>query len=216
MDVGLLTFVCVALVVLAIRATVRAVRRRQWEGAAGRAWWAAIVIVGALVALYFEVGHDRQQFLATRAMSAVTDNPRATADCRRFTESFLSLGEYDGYVEGDNPDVAHLDNALCRSLASYASSSKDHPNLDQIGAVHLIAHETMHVNGYWNESTAECRAAQLNYLVAMELGATEEQARALQARYFAEIYPHLRDNYTTHNCREGGKLDIFPERTTFP
>jgi len=57
---------------------------------------------------------------------------------------------------------------------------------------------------------------QLNHLVAMKLGATETQARALQARYFAEIYPTLRDGYTSGECREGGVLDIFPERTQFP
>jgi len=63
---------------------------------------------------------------------------------------------------------------------------------------------------------AECRAVQLSYLVAEKLGATEAQARALQARYFAEIYPNLRDGYVSSDCREGGALDIFPDRTEFP
>ena len=69
--------------------------------------------------------------------------------------------------------MAHYTNDSCKALASYAASSKDNPSLDQVAAVHLIAHETMHVNGYWSESEAECRAAQLNYLVAEKLGATE-------------------------------------------
>lgn len=216
MDIGVLTFVCVALLILAVRATVRAVRQRGWEGGTGRAWWAAILIASTLVAGYFEIGHYRHQALATYAMTAVTDNPNARADCRRFTQSFWSLGTYDGYVYRDNPDVALYANHACRALASYASSDKRDPNLDQIRAVHLIAHETEHVNGHWTEAVAECRAVQLNYLVAMKLGATEQEARALQQRYFAEVYPHLKDNYTSSECREGGKLDIFPDRTEFP
>ena len=216
MDIGVLTFVTVALLALAVRATIRAVQRRQWEGAIGRAWMAAILIALTVVAMWFEVGHDRQQLLATRAMSAVTDNSDARADCRRFMESFFSLGEYDGYVARDNPDVAAIANHSCRSLASYAAGPKDNPALDEIAAVHLIAHESIHVNGYWSESEAECRAAQLNYLVAEELGATESQARALQARYFAEIYPNLREGYVSRECREGGSLDMFPDRTAFP
>lgn len=216
MDIGFLTFVCVALLVLAVRATIRAARRWGWEGSRGRVWWAAILIASTLVALYFEVGHDRQQVLATQAMHAVTDNPNARADCRRVSESFLSLGEYDGYVKQDNSDVAAIANHSCRALASYASSNKDHPSLAQIAAVHLIAHETEHTEGYWSEAEAECRAAQLNYLVAEELGATEKQARALQRAYFIQIYPTLREDYISGECREGGALDIFPERSEFP
>lgn len=216
MDIGPLTFVTVVLLVLTVRATVRAVRRRQWEGAAGRTWWAAILVVSSFVALYFELGHDSQQRLATYAMHAVTNNPDARADCRRFSESFFSLGSYEGYVEHQNPDVARYGNEPCRALASYASSNKQSPAIDEIAAVHLIAHETMHVNGYWSEAEAECRAAQLSHLVAERLGATKTQARALQARYFVEIYPRMRDGYTSRECREGGSLDIFPDRTQFP
>ena len=216
MDIGLLTFVTVALLALAVHATVRAVQKRGQMGSTGRAWWAGILIVSVLVAVYFEVGHDRQQRLATFAMSAVTDNPNAHADCRRWSESFVSLGLYDGYVRQDNPDIAMIANGSCRALAAYAASDKRHPSLDQIAAVHLIAHETMHVNGYWAESEAECRAAQLNYLVAEKLGATEAQARALQRIYFAQIYPTLASDYIASACQEGGALDIFPDRTEFP
>ena len=83
MDIGVLTFVTLALLIFAVHATVRAVRRRQWEGAKGRAWWAAILIAVTLVALWFEVGHDRQQLLATSAMSA---RHRQPSSARRLPE----------------------------------------------------------------------------------------------------------------------------------
>jgi hypothetical protein len=216
MDIGVLTFVTLALLVLAIVATVKVIRKRGWEGSTGRAWTAGLLIAATAVAAYFEIGHDRQETLATSAMHAITDNPNARANCLRFTQSFLSLGEHDGFVYYDNPDVALIANGSCRALASYASSDKRKPSLDQIAAVHVIAHETEHTEGYWTESEAECRAVQLDYLVAEKLGATEAQARALQRIYFAQIYPELSEEYISSECREGGALDIFPDRTECP
>ncbi len=217
MDIGVLTVVTVLLAGLAVRAAVRAVRlRADADGRTLRAWWAAILIAITLVALAFEVGHHQRQHLVTVAMSAVTDNPRARADCERFTEALFNLSQYDGYVYQDNSDVALYKRHVCIDLASYASSSHRNPSLEQIAAVHLVAHETMHVNGFWNEAEAECRAAQLSHLVAEQLGATAAQARELQARYFAELYPRNRSDYISGECREGGRLDIHPERTEFP
>lgn len=216
MDIGVLTFVCVVLLLLALRAARRAWRKRHWEGSGARTAWATTLIVLTVIALWSEVGHHRQVWLASQGMSALTDNSDARADCQRFTEALFNLGTYDGYVYWDNPTVAVYTNESCRALGAYAAGTKRRPSLDQIAAVHLIAHETMHVNGYRNEAEAECRAVQLNHLVAEKLGATESQARELQTRYFVEVYPNLRSDYTSGQCREGGKLDIFPERTTFP
>ena len=90
------------------------------------------------------------------------------------------------------------------------------PTEGQILAVHIVAHETMHINGIQSEAVAECRAVQLNNLVAEKLGATPEQARVLQRSYYAEYYPRQRDDYGSGECREGGELDIYPDRTEFP
>jgi hypothetical protein len=216
-DIGVLTVVCVVLAGLAVHAVMRAVRlRHEPEGRTLRAWWAAVLVVLAFVALLVEVGHHRREALVTDAMAAVTDNPRARADCERFTPSLLNLSQYDGYVWHDKPDVAEYRRHVCLNLAAYAGSSKVDPPLEQVAAVVLVAHETMHVNGIWTEADAECRAVQLGHLVAMRLGATEAQARALAARYFAEIYPHQRSDYVSGDCSEGGSLDIFPERAEFP
>jgi hypothetical protein len=74
----------------------------------------------------------------------------------------------------------------------------------------------MHINGIQSEAVAECRAVQLNYLVAESLGATPQQARELQRRYYSDYYPRQRDDYFSAGCTEGGELDIYPERTVFP
>lgn len=217
MDIGVLSVVSVLLAVAALHAVWRLFQHRaDAQGRGLRAWWAGAVIIAALAAGVTEYGHHQRQHLATVAMSAVTDNPHAEANCERLTESLFNLSQFDGYVYQDNSDVALFKRHVCRDLASYAASSKRNPSLEHVAAVHLIAHEVMHVNGIWVEAEAECRAAQLSHLVAEELGATEAQARALQAMYFEELYPRNRSDYISGECREGGALDIFPERTEFP
>lgn len=217
MDVGVLTVVTLVLAGLTVHATVRAVRlRHRPDGRVARAWWAGILTAVTLVALGFEFAHHQRQALVTDAMAAVTDNPRARAQCERFTASLLNLSQYDGYVYHAAPDVAEYRRHVCRDVAAYAGSSKLDPTLEQVASVVLVAHETMHVNGIWTEADAECFAVQRSHLVAMRLGATEAQARALQARYFAEIYPTNRSDYISGQCAEGGALDLFPERVEFP
>jgi hypothetical protein len=217
MDIGVLTVVSVVLAAVAVHAGWRAVQ--HWDDDGGRAlrmWWTGALVVLAVVAVGFEVGHHQRQRLATEAMTVLTDNPDARANCERLTESLFNLSQYDGYVYRDNPDVALYRRHVCRNLASYAASNKRDPSLEQVAAVHLIAHETMHVEGVWVEAEAECRAVQLSHLVAEQLGATPAQARELQATYFAELYPLNRSDYISGECRAGGALDIFPDRTEFP
>lgn len=217
MDIGVLTVVTAVLAVLAVRAIVSAVRKRHLlDGGALRTWWAVLVVIATLVAGGFEAAHHWRQAIVTDAMAAVTDNPRARADCARFSEELFNARAFDGYVWQDASDVAHYMHGVCQDVAAYARSAKLDPPLEQVAAVVLVAHETMHVERVWNEAEAECRAVQLSHLVAMRLGANEAQARALQARYFAEIYPNLREGYTSRECREGGAYDIFPERAEFP
>lgn len=83
-------------------------------------------------------------------------------------------------------------------------------------AVHIVAHEAQHINGITSEAVAECRAAQLDHLVAQQLGATPDEARELQRRYYADFYPNQRTEYVSGECREGGELDIYPDRAEFP
>ena len=217
MDIGVLTVTTVALAALAVLASVRMLGSRRLEhGRVGRAWSAGTLVVLALVAWYFEAGHHQRQELATEAMTALLDNPAARADCQRLTSELFDLSPYDGYVYWDNSDVAKYKRHVCHNLASYASGGQARPTDDEVSAVHLIAHESMHVAGLRVEAETECHAVQMSHQVAEFLGATPAQARALQERYFADFYPRLRNDYRSGECREGGEYDIHPERAEFP
>jgi len=109
-----------------------------------------------------------------------------------------------------------LRRSVCPNLWDYAHGGQSNPTEGQTRAVHIVAHEAMHINDIRSESVAECRAVQLNHLVAEALGATPEEARELPRRYFLDYYPHQRDDYRSGGCTEGGELDIYPDRTEFP
>ncbi len=217
MDIGVLTVVATGLGAWACVAVFRAVVRRHDPDDRGlRAVMAGVLVVTATVAWSFEVAHHQRQQLATRALGVLSDVPGLRADCERFTEELFNIHQYQGYVYYDGSHVAHLRRNVCHSLWNYAHGGQANPTEDEIIAVHVVAHESQHINGIRSEAVAECRAVQLNYLVAEELGATETEARELQRRYFEDTYPHLQSDYVSPECREGGKYDIFPDRAEFP
>ena len=181
-----------------------------------RAAVALVLAIAASAAWSAEVAHHQRQQLATEALGVVSDVEGLSADCERYTEELFNIHQYQGYVYYDGSNVAHLKRNLCRSLWDYAHGGQANATVEQILAVHIVAHEAEHINGVRIEAAAECSAVQLNHLVAEKLGATPEQARELQRRYFVEQYPNLRSEYRSGGCHEAGDLDIFPDRTEFP
>ena len=217
MDVGVLTVFATAVAAWALVAAYRVIARRDdLDGRGFRAVVAGVLVLTALTAWSFEIGQYRRQALATEALGVLSEVKGVRADCERYTEELFNLSQYQGYVYYDGSGVAHLKRNVCKDLWGYAHGGQANPTEGQILAVHIVAHETQHINGVRVEAVAECTAVQLNYLVAEKLGATPEQARELQRRYFVEDYPRQSSDYISSDCREGGALDIFPDRTEFP
>ena len=217
MDIGVLTVVATLLVAMGIAAWYRVYARFPYtDGRRFRAWVAGLLSAVAFAAGYFEVAHHQRQQLATEALGVLSDVKGAKANCERLTEEMFSLSPYQGYVYYDGSNVAHLRRGLCHDLWDYAHGGQSNPTDAQVRAVHIVAHETMHINDVRSESTAECMAVQLNHLVAEELGATPEEARELERRYYVDWYPLQRSDYVSGECREGGLLDMYPDRTEFP
>jgi len=216
-DVGVLTLVAAALSVLAVFRWIRVVSRRNDVDGRGLRVFAAVAVTAcALTAGGFELAHVKRQELATEAIGVLADVPGASADCERFSEELFNISQYQGYVYYDGSHVAHLRRTVCHDLWGYAHGGQAHPSEGQIVAVHIVAHEAQHINGITSEAEAECRAVQLNHLVAEALGATPDEARELQRRYYADVYPRQRAEYVSAGCAPGGDLDIFADRAEFP
>jgi hypothetical protein len=217
MDIGVLTVVATALAAWALVAVYRVIiRLGEPDGRVFRALVAGVLSVTAFTAWSFEVAHHQRQQLATEALGVLSNVQGVSADCERYTEELFNLSQFQGYVYYDGSNVAHLRRNVCHGLWDYAHGGQANPSEEEILAVQIVAHEAQHINGTRIESTAECSAVQLNYLVAEKLGATPEQARALQRRYFTDYYPRMASDYVSGACSAGGALDIFPDRTEFP
>ena len=52
--------------------------------------------------------------------------------------------------------------------------------------------------------------------LAVRLGATTQQARALAETYAAAVYPQMSDAYRDRDCVEGGSLDRTPGDGLWP
>jgi len=83
-------------------------------------------------------------------------------------------------------------------------------------ALHVLGHESIHLAGVVDEAQADCLAAQLDALVAMGFGAEPGFAYALAREYWTSYYPSQDRRYRSAECRDGGKLDLFPSQRGWP
>lgn len=83
-------------------------------------------------------------------------------------------------------------------------------------AVNVLAHESFHLAGEQNEWLAQCHALQTNADVAVSLGASDEEGRAVATFVLTHVQPALPPDYQSPSCHDGGPLDLHPERPGWP
>lgn len=86
-------------------------------------------------------------------------------------------------------------------------------------AVAVLAHEAWHLRGVGDEGTAECYALQSGVEVGRRLGLSQGTAERMMRQQLAENA--LRGAGTAEyvvspECRNGGGLDLYASRTSFP
>jgi hypothetical protein len=86
-------------------------------------------------------------------------------------------------------------------------------------AIAVLAHEAWHLRGTRNEGVTECYALQSGVDVGRALGLSEETARQMMRQQLAENALRGRGSVeylVPAECRDGGRLDLRPETSTFP
>jgi hypothetical protein len=143
------------------------------------------------------------------AASQVAGGP-VQVHCQNLGQAFVDLGPELGYVAWGPDGVPERSTLIkfgpCGNLRAWLGSTKAAPSLDQVIAVHVITHETMHMVGLTNEAHAECAAVQRDAEMAEALGASPAEAQALARRYWTEVYPRMPDRYVG-GCGPGGQYD---------
>jgi hypothetical protein len=72
------------------------------------------------------------------------------------------------------------------------------------------------LRGFYEEAHADCVGVQIQAWVAMALGAGDEFSRASAREYWLDFQLPRVGEYQSAECRDGGRLDLFPERSGWP
>jgi hypothetical protein len=170
----------------------------------------ALLVVAGSGALVPVVLHQRLERRLASVASTEVGAP-VTVHCQTVGQEMVDVGSELGYVrygaDGVPEHATLIKHAQCGDLSAYLHSDKAAPSLDQVIAVHVLTHEAQHMAGQTSEASAECQAVQRDAQTAQLLGATADQARALAARYWSEVYPRMGDDYRSRDCAPGGALD---------
>jgi hypothetical protein len=207
------TVLAAACVVAALAVAARWWPRRR--DALGRPRRFPYLGVGALVGLALAVSvptylrHREEDRLSTVA-SRLVGSP-VKVHCQSLGRELVDLGSELGYVKWGPDGVPEHETLIkrgpCRELHAYLASAKLQPSDDQVIAVHVLTHESMHMRGVTDEAAAECAAMQRDAETAKLLGADQAHALALARRYWLVMYPRMPDDYRNGSCAPGGALD---------
>jgi hypothetical protein len=154
--------------------------------------------------------HARTEHRLTAVATQITGAP-VKVHCQTVGEASLDLGPELGYVKFGPDGVPEHKTVIkwkqCRELRGRLGSDPAELSRDQLIAVHVLTHESMHMAGTTNEADTECKALQRNARTAGLLGADQAAARAIAQRYWREIYPAMPEAYRSGACMPGGALD---------
>ncbi len=149
---------------------------------------------------------ERLSAAATRLVGA-----HVVVHCQSFGETWTDAGAELGFVRWGNDGVPEHRTVIkydqCNDLSAWLDHHGRHASRDQVIAVHVLTHESMHMAGQTDEARAECAAVQRDRTTARLLGASDGDARDLALRYWHEVYPWMPDGYRSDECRSGGSLD---------
>jgi hypothetical protein len=175
-------------------------------------WFASAALVlaaGAVLLPWLRRIHLEHRL--SRAASVIVGN-EVKVSCESFGGAFVDAGGELGYVafgpDGVPDHAALIKREQCRDLFAYVRSDKHEPSRDQIVAVHVLTHETVHMSGVTNEAETECLALQRDAEMARLLGAPREAAADLAVTYWRTIYPRMSTEYRSGECALGGTLDV--------
>jgi hypothetical protein len=137
--------------------------------------------------------------------------------CQSFGEAFTDVGAEYGFVafgpDGVPEHKTLIKRDQCSSLQDYLRSDKTSPTREEVVAVHVLTHETIHMMGVTSEAETECLAVQNDATMAEELGASPGAARSLADSYWLAVYPRMPDEYRSLECAGPAGSADRPPRT---
>jgi hypothetical protein len=129
-------------------------------------------------------------------------------------------GPWGAYVSAEPVLTVNLAPNECTMLKLLMRSKRPVWNEEHPAAlawsVHVLAHESVHVSGHYDEVKAECWGLQLTARTAVELGRTAKEGRYLADLAWKQWYPRTPAAYRSPACRDGGSLDLRRKSRVWP
>ncbi|MGH3022129.1 MAG: hypothetical protein ACRDNI_00605 [Gaiellaceae bacterium] len=191
------------------------------------------VLLLAAVAVYlgpYRNGLQEEEALAR--IASVIAGREVRVDCPGTLAALTEVSAHDGSVrfqpDGRPGDEAKLSSKTCARLKSIlagevsglgclAHETRCGEEVERVAvAVNVLSHEAWHLRGERSEAAAQCYALQSNEDTALRLGASPAEAQAVALFVLRHVQPALPPEYRTSDCRDGGPLDLDPERTAWP
>jgi hypothetical protein len=173
-------------------------------------WSVSALVVVAVVAAVPGARHKVLERRLTNVAESLVGH-KVKVHCQSGAAAFVDAGAELGWVPFDSDGVPEPQTLIkidqCHYLSAYRSGDQGHPTEDEVVAVHVLTHESMHMRGEPNEAKAECEAVQRDELTAIALGANQAQARQLSELYYLTVYPRMPDDYFSSSCKAGGSMD---------
>ena len=143
------------------------------------------------------------------AASQIAGGP-VQVHCQSLGQAFVDLGPELGYVAWGPDGVPERSTLIkfgaCGNLRAWLGSTKANPSLDQVIAVHVVTHETMHMVGLIERGPRRVRGRAAGRRDGRGARARRpHEAQALALRYWTEVYPRMPDGYVG-GCGPGGDV----------
>lgn len=187
-NIGPLTVVVVLSLIVAIRQAIK-LRKSVRNKRDDVSWRMSIAILSLLVlslTVLFEVRLQLANATMTSMSQQISGNPSVWARCERragdslnaqLTSSAHGLAYFD-------KGFAILDSRRCHQFMDWYSSDKTDATDDQVWAVGVLTHESVHLEGEHNEAITECKTMERYARVASEvMGAPHDEAVRMSKVY---------------------------------
>jgi hypothetical protein len=193
--------------------------------------------LAALVIAAFVYWEARRELALDHRLSGIASTIAGRpvqVDCPGFLRGLIDTSGNSGTVmfdaDGRPGDTAHLETSVCGDLSAYAktrkradfacvySAERCSEKVERaVEAALVLSHESQHLRGVRDESTAQCYAIQRLPLVAERLGSPPAEGRAIAAHFLEVDQPLMSGEYMlTPACTDGGSLDLNPNSSAWP
>jgi hypothetical protein len=178
----------------------------------------ALVPVLGLMAIHHErrANEDRLGRVASQIAGRQVE-----VHCPSTVKMLVDISPHAGsvYFDGNGrpADRTKLNDATCSMLDDFAEGETDSDDALRVArALHVLAHESIHLSGVRDEAEADCFGFQKTAFVAEQLGASQEEAQRYAELAVIERSHTAPPEYRSPDCHDGGLLDLDRRSNVWP